>query len=106
MSTAGKGVPAGAFAPAGGKVAAVSNQKADRFEVFVVDAGDLELEDAESADVAACDVAWSPDAKQLAVVQSGAACSAASGTSASSGSARPTTSSASRARAARRCTGR
>ena len=71
---------AGAFAPTGEKVAAVSNLKSDRFEVFVVDAGDLKLEDAESADVAACDVAWSPDAKDLAVVQAGAACSESSGT--------------------------
>ncbi len=80
VGTAGKGVLAGAFAPVGGKVAAVSNQKGDRFEVFVVDAADLKLADAESADVAACDVAWSPDAKELAVIQAGAACSSSTGT--------------------------
>ena len=45
-----------------------------------MDAGDLKLEDAESTDVAACDVAWSTDAKNLAVIQAGAACSASSGT--------------------------
>lgn len=80
VATTGKGVLAGAFAPSGGKVALVSNQKSDRFEVFVVDAGDLKLEDAESTDVAGCDVAWSADAKNLAVVQAGAACSGSSGT--------------------------
>jgi hypothetical protein len=76
----GKGVLAGAFSPSGGKVAAVSNLKTDRFEVFVGDAGDLELEDAKSSEVAGCDVAWSPDAKQLAVVQAGEACSSSTGT--------------------------
>jgi hypothetical protein len=80
IKTPGKGVLAGAFSPTGGKVAAISNLKTDRFEVFIGEAGDLELEDAKSAEVAACDVAWSPDAKQLAIVQGGEACSASKGT--------------------------
>jgi beta-lactam-binding protein with PASTA domain len=80
VKTPGKGVLAGAFSPTGGKVAAVSNLKTDDFEVFLGDAGDLELEDAKSSDVPGCDVAWSPDAKQVAVVQAGAACSGSSGT--------------------------
>jgi hypothetical protein len=80
VKTPGKGVLAGAFAPSGGKVATVSNLKTDAFEVFVGDAGDLQLEDAKSSDVAGCDVAWSPDAAQLAVVQTGDACTASSGT--------------------------
>jgi hypothetical protein len=80
VKTPGKGVLAGAFSPSGGKVAAISNLKTDDFQLFVGDAGDLALENAKPAGAAACDVAWSPDAKELAVVQAGDACSASTGT--------------------------
>jgi hypothetical protein len=79
IKTAGKGVLAAAFSSSGEKVAAVSNLKTDGFEVYVGDAGDLELEDAKSSDVAGCDVTWGPG-DEIAVMQAGAACNASSGT--------------------------
>ena len=79
VKTAGKGVLTAAFSANGEKVAAVSNLKTDRFEVYIGDAGDLELEDAKSSDVPGCDVAWGPNG-EVAVLQSGSACTATSGT--------------------------
>ena len=79
VKTAGKGVLTAAFSTTGEQIAAVSNLKTDGFEVYIGDAGDLELEDAKSSDVAGCDVAWGPGA-EVAVVQSGSACSSSSGT--------------------------
>jgi hypothetical protein len=79
VKTAGKGVLAAAFSSDGTKIAAVSNLKTSDFEVFIGDAGDLELEDAKTSDVPGCDVAWGPN-DEIAVVQAGAACSSAVGT--------------------------
>lgn len=80
VKTAGKGVLTAQYSSDGSQVAAVSNLKSAGFEVFIGDANDLALEDAKSSEVAGCDVAWSPDDKEVAVVQAGAACSSATGT--------------------------
>ena len=79
VKTAGKGVLTAAYSTTGEQVAAVSNLKTDRFEVYIGDTGDLELEDAKSSDVAGCDVAWGPGG-EVAVMQANAACSVSSGT--------------------------
>ncbi|HWC25219.1 MAG TPA: PASTA domain-containing protein, partial [Solirubrobacteraceae bacterium] len=74
VSTPGKGVIAAQYSPNGRRVAFVSNLESSEFEVVLGDASDLELVDPKITGAAACDVAWRPDGRELAVVQSDRAC--------------------------------
>jgi beta-lactam-binding protein with PASTA domain len=75
ISTPGKGVIAAQYSPDGKQIAAVSNLESAEFEVVLSDASDLELAvDPKATGAAACDVAWRPDGKELAVMQAVEAC--------------------------------
>jgi beta-lactam-binding protein with PASTA domain len=73
-STPGKGVIAGQYSPDAKQIAFVSNLDSSEFEVVLGDASDLELVDPEATGAAACDVAWRPDGKELAVVEADRNC--------------------------------
>jgi hypothetical protein len=73
-STAGKGVIAGQYSPDGKQIAFVSNLESSDFEVVLGDASDLELVDPKTTGAVACDVAWRPDGKELAVVEADGDC--------------------------------
>jgi len=79
VTTPGKGVIAAAFSPDGEKLAAVTNLVSGRFEIVTAGADDVELADPKSTGVAACDLAWRSDSKEMAFVEGGAACAAPSG---------------------------
>ncbi len=74
VETPGKGVRALAFAPGGSKLALISNLTTPNFQLVLAEPGDLLQADAKPTEVAACDVAWSPDKKTLAIIQSDSAC--------------------------------
>ena len=74
ISTPGKGVIAAQYSPDGKQIAFVSNLESSEFEVVLGDAADLELVDPKTTGAAACDVAWRPDGKELAVVEADGAC--------------------------------
>jgi hypothetical protein len=75
ISAPGKGVLTAQYSPDGKRIAAVSNLESGEFEVVLSDASDLELAvDPTFTGAAACDVAWRPDGKELAVVEADAAC--------------------------------
>jgi beta-lactam-binding protein with PASTA domain len=74
ISTPGKGVIAAQYSPDGKQIAFVSNLESSDFEVVLGDAADLELVDPKTTGAAACDVAWRPDGKELAVVEADGAC--------------------------------
>jgi beta-lactam-binding protein with PASTA domain len=73
-STPGKGVIAAQYSPDGKQIAFVSNLESNDFEVVLGDASDLELVDPKTTGAAACDVAWRPDGRELAVVQADGDC--------------------------------
>ncbi|MGH2897165.1 MAG: PASTA domain-containing protein, partial [Solirubrobacteraceae bacterium] len=76
ISTPGKGVIAAQYSPDGKQVAVVSNIESSGFKVVLSDAADLELAvDPKATGAAACDVAWRPDGRELAIVESDDACS-------------------------------
>lgn len=70
----GHGVRAAAYSPNGKKLALASNLVSDDFRISVGSPGDLSPEAPDYLPVQGCDVAWRPDGKELAVVQSGAGC--------------------------------
>jgi len=68
-SVSGRGAIAAAYSPSGSQVALISNSGLPRFQLHVTGAGDLRGLGA-PLPVRACEVAWRPDGKELAVVQS------------------------------------
>jgi beta-lactam-binding protein with PASTA domain len=80
ISHPGQGVAAAAFSPDGTQVALVSNIGTAGFYAFVAPATDFKLAPpAKALGVRACQVAWRPDGKALALVQADSACSATLG---------------------------
>ena len=69
-----RGVIAAAFHPGGKQIAVVANLETGDFRVALVAADDLRLAKPEYLRLSGCDVAWRPDGKELAVVQSGSLC--------------------------------
>jgi beta-lactam-binding protein with PASTA domain len=71
-----RGVLAAAFSPVDGdRLAVVTNLETGDFRLALAAADELaELEDPEFLPLSGCDVAWRPDGKELAVVQSGSLC--------------------------------
>lgn len=65
---------AGAFSPNGKQVALVSNTGTSGFYVFLT-GPDLDLAHSTALGDRACQVAWRPDGKLLAVMQADSACS-------------------------------
>lgn len=74
VATPGKGVIAAQYSPDSRKIAFVSNLESSDFEVVFGDAADLQLVDPQTTGAAACDVAWRPDGRELAVVQADGDC--------------------------------
>lgn len=74
-SRRGRGVVAAAYAPSGADVALVTNVGLPRFQLLVTRAGDLRAPHARALPLRACEAAWRPDGRELAVVQSDDACS-------------------------------
>ncbi len=70
----GRGAIAAAYSPSGSQVAIVANFGLRRFQVFVTSAGALRDFDAPALPVRGCEVAWRPDGRELAVVQSDDQC--------------------------------
>ncbi len=73
-SVLGRGAIAAAYSPSGSQVAVVANFGLRRFQVFVTGAGSLRDFDAPALPVRGCEVAWRPDGRELAVVQSDDQC--------------------------------
>ncbi|HEY1538539.1 MAG TPA: PASTA domain-containing protein [Solirubrobacteraceae bacterium] len=78
-SVSGQGVIAAAYSPSGTSVALVSNVGLPRFQLRIAGAGDLRTATSLPLPVRACEVAWRPDGRELAVVQSDDTCSRAVG---------------------------
>ncbi len=78
-SVSGHGVISAVFAPSGSSVALVSNVGRSRFQLRVTGAADLRDPGGPALPVRACEVAWRPDALELAVVQSDDDCGGAVG---------------------------
>jgi beta-lactam-binding protein with PASTA domain len=68
-SVNGRGVIAAAYSPSGTSVALISNSGLPRFQLHVTGVGDLRRLNS-PLPVRACEVAWRPDGRELAVVQS------------------------------------
>ena len=73
-SILGRGAIAAAYSPSGSQVAVVANFGLRRFQVFLTGAGALRDLDAPALPVRGCEVAWRPDGRELAVVQSDDQC--------------------------------
>ncbi len=73
-SVLGRGAISAAYSPSGDDVAIVANFGLKRFQVFVTGAGALRDFDAPALPVRGCEVAWRPDGRELAVVQSDDQC--------------------------------
>jgi beta-lactam-binding protein with PASTA domain len=73
-SVLGRGAIAAAYSPSGSQVAVVANFGLRRFQVSVTSAGALRHFDAPALPVRGCEVAWRPDGRELAVVQSDDQC--------------------------------
>jgi beta-lactam-binding protein with PASTA domain len=69
IATPGEGVIAGAFSPNGKQLALVSNIGGAGFHLLIAPPGHFKLAGAKAFAIAACQVAWRSDSKQLAVVQ-------------------------------------
>ena len=68
-SVSGRGAIAAAYSPSGTSVALISNAGLPRFQLHLTGADDLRDATA-PLPVRACEVAWRPDGRELAVVQS------------------------------------
>jgi len=68
-SVRGRGAIAAAYSPSGSDVALISNSGLPRFQLHVTGAADLRRPGS-PLPVRACEVAWRPDGRELAVVQS------------------------------------
>lgn len=73
-SVLGRGAISAAFSPSGSQVAVVANFGLRRFQVFVTASSALRDFDAPALPVRGCEVAWRPDGRELAVVQSDDQC--------------------------------
>ena len=71
----GRGAIAAAYSPSGDRVALIANTGLRRFQVFVTGARDLRDLSTRALPVRGCELAWRPDGRELAVVQSDDACS-------------------------------
>jgi beta-lactam-binding protein with PASTA domain len=69
IATPGEGVIAGAFSPNGKQLALASNIGGAGFHLYVAPSGHFKLGGAKAFAIAACQVAWRSDSRQLAVVQ-------------------------------------
>lgn len=74
-SVPGQGVFAAAFSPNGKQMALVSNAGQQDFFLYIVPRGNFNPTPAQQLPVRACEVAWRPDGKQLAVMQPAGLCS-------------------------------
>jgi beta-lactam-binding protein with PASTA domain len=74
-STPGEGVSAGEFSPNGKRVALASNTGTLSFHLLIT-GPDLNLRNSTTFPIRACEVAWRPDGKELAVMSADSACSA------------------------------
>ena len=72
--SSGRGAIAAAYSPSGERVALIANNGLRRFQLFVTDADDLRDLDGRALPVRGCEVAWRPDGRELAVVQSDDGC--------------------------------
>src|SRR5205807_984682 len=70
----GEGVISGQFSPDGKQVALVSDIGTRHFSVYLVKPNDLGLSHASTTTISACQVAWRPDGKVLAVMQADSVC--------------------------------
>ena len=73
-SVPGRGAISAAYSPAGSQVAIVANFGLRRFQVFVMPVDALQDSDMPALPVRGCEVAWRPDGRELAVVQSDDQC--------------------------------
>jgi beta-lactam-binding protein with PASTA domain len=73
-AVAGQGVFAAAFSPNGKQMALVSNAGQQDFFLYIVPRATFSPTQAQQLPVRACQVAWRPDGKQLAVMQPAGAC--------------------------------
>lgn len=73
-SIVGRGAISAAYSPSGSQVALVANFGLRRFQVFVTGADALRDLEARPLPVRGCEVAWRPDGRELAVVQSDDKC--------------------------------
>jgi beta-lactam-binding protein with PASTA domain len=71
----GRGAIAAAYSPSGDRVALIANNGLPRFQVFVTSAANLRDLDTRALPVRGCELAWRPDGRELAVVQSDDGCS-------------------------------
>jgi len=69
-----QGVRAAAYSPGGRQVALVLGSAERGFRIAITSPRDLRLRHADVLPVAGCAVAWRPDGRELAVLQSGDAC--------------------------------
>ncbi|MFP5362622.1 MAG: PASTA domain-containing protein [Thermoleophilia bacterium] len=74
-SVEGRGVIGAQYSPSGESVALITNSGLPRFALLVTPAADLRDPAAPALPVRACEVAWRPDGRELAVVQSDDDCS-------------------------------
>jgi beta-lactam-binding protein with PASTA domain len=74
VSRPGRGVVAGAISPDGKRLAVAANLKGSRFELFLTTAGDFVLSRAKALGARACELAWRPDGRELAVTQADSLC--------------------------------
>lgn len=74
-SRRGRGVIAASYSPSGRSVGLVTNVAAGRFQVLLAAAAELRDPRARPLPVRGCELAWRPDGREIAVVQSDDACS-------------------------------
>ena len=73
--SSGRGAIAASYSPSGDQVAVIANNGLRGFQVFVTSAAGLRDLDTRALPVRGCEVAWRPDGRELAVVQSDDGCS-------------------------------
>jgi hypothetical protein len=62
------------ISPDGKRLAVIRGRPDGTFRLALTTSDDVKLEQAETLRIAGCDIAWRPDSRELAVVQSGATC--------------------------------
>ncbi len=74
-SQSGRGAIAASYSPSGRSVGLITNVGVERFQVLLAAAAELRDPRARPLPVRGCEVAWRPDGREIAVVQSDDACS-------------------------------